>query len=513
MKSRKLVKSTIYLVLFIAFIWANIALSAEEPKILGAFFIKGKVGVNWQLADGASQYYIYRKTVDSEYQKIGESDKNHYFDTEIQPGGVYTYKVAALVGGAEKFSNEKSVTIPGGGGFNPPEGLEGRVERNSILLRWGSVKGAMAYNIYRSTVSGSDYEIVGNAQAAKFSDKEGLERGGSYHYVVTALNAEFEETEYSIEVTFKYGMSAEEKAAIEAEENKVELNDLSLTNLFTISGYGDDEKLNFPADVYTSSDGNIYIADGRNPLVHCYDNNGKFLFSFGTFSGEDGISPGRFIRPFALFIDDKDQIYVSDVERHDIQIFDKNGGFIKQIKPTMKAGLEEFRPSSFHVLKDGRIVATDLSNERVLILSQDGAILKVIGSGNRGSGDGDFNQPDGVTVVNESIICVVDVLNFRVQEFDLEGNFIRSFGYAGKEPGAFGRPKEIAIDGNGWIWVSDAMSNMLSGFTPEGDIQSIIGSAKDNIDISVPRGMFFSKDRVYIVSRSANKIEVFKIGI
>ncbi len=513
MKKMLVPKSTLLTIMAIVLIAALTAAAANTPKIIGAFFIKGKVGLNWQKADGATQYSVYRKSADSDYEKIGTSEKNHYFDTDLAPGAVYTYKVSANVAGEEKFSNEKSVTIPGGAAdFHAPKGLEARVERNSIMIHWDTVKGAMAYNLYRSTTQGDNYDIVANAQAAKTSDKDGLERGATYYYVVTALNAEFEESGYSNEITVKYGLSAEESAALEAEQNKIDLVDMNLSLVFSITDFGKKGKLDFPSDVYTNSENNIYVVDSRNALVHCYDNNGNFLFTFVSDEESNGSKPGMFIRPVAIFIDNQDKVYISDVERGDIQVFSKDGKFIKQIKPVLEAGKKGFRPVSFHVLNDGRIIVSDYINNRVLFIGQDGKILKTIGN-ERGGAEGQFNKPDGITVIDEKIICVVDIFNFRVQLFDMNGDFIRAFGKAGKEPGSFGRPKEIAIDGKGWIWVSDAMSNLIQGYTEEGEVKAVVGLAKDKDAVfAIPRGIYFSGGRLYVVSRVANKVDVFKIG-
>ncbi|MGA9544459.1 MAG: hypothetical protein WBQ85_12875, partial [Candidatus Sulfotelmatobacter sp.] len=42
-------------------------------------------------------------------------------------------------------------------------------------------------------------------------------------------------------------------------------------------------------------------------------------------------------------------------------------------------------------------------------------------------------------------------------------------------PGEFTRPKGIAIDCDGHVWVADANLNRLQVFTPEGDLRLIVG--------------------------------------
>jgi len=58
----------------------------------------------------------------------------------------------------------------------------------SASLNWGTVAGAVSYNVKRSLVSGGPYAFVANTTATSFTDT-GLTNGTTYYYVVTALNA------------------------------------------------------------------------------------------------------------------------------------------------------------------------------------------------------------------------------------------------------------------------------------------------------------------------------------
>lgn len=491
-----------------------LASAADTPKLVGAFFVKGKVGLNWQPADGATEYSIHRKAEGGEYAVIGTSDKTHHFDTDIKPGVTYTYKISANVGGEDKFSDEKSVTIPGGTSedFKAPTWSGLRVDRNKIFLNWDKVPGAMAYNVYRSMSQDGDFEVVGNAQDSRYADNANLERGRIYYYAVTALNQEFEETEYSEIKSIKFGLSKAEMDSITAEENKVELEPFHITLLFEMKKGADSKDMNQPADVAVNSKGNIYITDMLNAKVQCFDNNGNFLFSFGEKTDpadHEDPPPGTFALPFSVFIDKNDQVYVTDIDNHNIQLFKEDGTFVKMIKVNTE-GYNELRPNCIYVLDDGRIAITDAGNHRFLIIDQDGKIL--ISKGERGGEDGQFNYPDGITVL-DNVIYVVDQINSRVQKFDLNGNFVGKFGSSGQTAGTFGRPKMIKADDNGRVWVSDGMSHMIQAFTPDGVVKTAISSTIDeSIKIATPRGMFFKDGRMYIVNRVPNTVSVYKIG-
>lgn len=486
-------------------------LSADGPKWIGAFFVKGKIGLKWQSMDGASQYTIYRQIEDGEFAELTKIEKPQYFDTDIIAGNTYTYKIGCSVGGAELISGEKKVVVPGAqkGDFVPPVWSGLRLDRNKIFLRWDKVAGAIAYNIYRSTTSGSGYDVVGNATSYRHADSEGLEKGNTYYYVVTALNEEFEETEFSEERSIKYGQSAEEKA----EKEDVVLEEVKLEILFEITKTGSG-KMKQPVDVALNSAGDIYVSDALNHQINCYDPEGNFKFSFGDRTSpdqKDNAPDGTFSYPFGISIDKSDNIYVGDIDNHEIQVFTSSGDFIKKIKIATKEGQKGFRPSGLHVLDDGRIVTTDAGNHRFLILDNNGKIL--LEKGGPGSGPGQFNFLGDLTVTPDNIICIVDLINSRIQEFDLEGNFIRAFGKAGYSAGAFGRPKGIVHNpADNRLWVSDGVGNLVQIFTIEGEVKSALGMVEEGgmAYFETPAGMDIRGDRAYVVNRLLHKVMVIK---
>ncbi len=83
---------------------------------------------------------------------------------------------------------------------------------------------------------------------------------------------------------------------------------------------------------------------------------------------------------------------------------------------------------------------------------------------------GDFAMPTNLAVDGDGNLYVADTFNDRVEIFDAVGNFIRTFGKAGDGRGYFARPKGIAIDRDGHIWVADAVQDRVQVFTPEGQV-------------------------------------------
>jgi DNA-binding beta-propeller fold protein YncE len=81
---------------------------------------------------------------------------------------------------------------------------------------------------------------------------------------------------------------------------------------------------------------------------------------------------------------------------------------------------------------------------------------------------------------------VTDSGNFRVQEFSLDGEFIRSFGSVGDRPGNFSRPKGIAVDRDGYTYVVDSQFNNVQIFDHDGGALMAFGALSarpDSIDL------------------------------
>jgi sugar lactone lactonase YvrE len=109
---------------------------------------------------------------------------------------------------------------------------------------------------------------------------------------------------------------------------------------------------------------------------------------------------------------------------------------------------------------------------------------------------------------------VLDSGNFRVQAFSPDGEFLFSFGQAGRTPGFFSHPKSIAIDREGKIYVSDTFFANIQIFDEHGRILMFMGDRSDRGgpgEFILPAGVSVDADgRVYMVDQFFRKVEVFR---
>jgi hypothetical protein len=116
------------------------------------------------------------------------------------------------------------------------------------------------------------------------------------------------------------------------------------------------------------------------------------------------------------------------------------------------------------------VLVTDEENHRVSQFALDGTFVGIFaGKGEEGSGDGEFDHPQAITVLGSSgELAVAERNNHRVQIFDSEGKYKRQFGTEGNEAdGQLHCPSGIASDAHGNLLVVDH-TNRLQVFDPEG---------------------------------------------
>ena len=126
-------------------------------------------------------------------------------------------------------------------------------------------------------------------------------------------------------------------------------------------------------DIAVDGQGNIYVADTKNLRVQKFDSNGKYLQTIGR----GGQGPGEFQQPTRIRIDETTgQIFVRGAVET-IQIFDRQGRFVKNVHMTKV--IYDFRPiedGSFMAIRSG-ISDADLKSSHVLChLNSSGEIEK-----------------------------------------------------------------------------------------------------------------------------------------
>jgi len=166
---------------------------------------------------------------------------------------------------------------------------------------------------------------------------------------------------------------------------------------------GDDVlPFNQPTDVAWDRDGNIYVTDVYgNSRVLKFDKYGRPLLGWGM----KGAGPGQFDTPHTIVIDG-DLVYVGDRENARIQIFDRNGQFLRQWSLGHPFGLVI---TADHVLYMGDAIAG-----RILKIDPQGRVLGSFTGPQPGQGP--HFDPHQIALAPDGSIFTAEVLGWRAQK-------------------------------------------------------------------------------------------------
>lgn len=256
-----------------------------------------------------------------------------------------------------------------------------------------------------------------------------------------------------------------------------------------------------PYGVATDRKGRVYVTDSGQGAVWVFDEGNKKVTFLGT-SGQ-----GRLAQPIGIAIDNRGIVFVSDVRLQRVFGYDQEGNLAVAIG---KKG-ELANPSGLAIDgSSGRLYLADPRSHKIRVYnSSDGKFLFEFGK--RGDQDGEFNFPTNL-FVRDDRLYITDTGNFRIQIFDLEGNFLKKFGTAGDSPGQLARPKGVAVDSEGHIYVVDSAFDNFQIFDDEGRLYLFVGAAGHRPGYFwLPAGIFIDeRDRIYVVDSYNRRVQVFQ---
>ncbi len=231
------------------------------------------------------------------------------------------------------------------------------------------------------------------------------------------------------------------------------------------------EGLQEPSAVAIDAEGRIWVAEAFADRVRAFDKTGKEVASFG----KTGSGQGELCSPGGLAIAPDGSIFVADSGNHRIQRFSPRGEVLACFGkwspewPSTRRGLNE----PLGVAVDGdRVYVANSRLHCVSGFSLEGKLLTTIGT--RGAGEGQFERPTAIAVDDKGFLYVADSGNNRIQKFDSEGTFVRSWGEFGPWLNFFSDPTGIAWLG-GLVYVADRDNHRVQVFSEDGELRYDFG--------------------------------------
>jgi DNA-binding beta-propeller fold protein YncE len=206
-----------------------------------------------------------------------------------------------------------------------------------------------------------------------------------------------------------------------------------------------------PTGITLGPQGRVLVADADLGIVAQLDRDGNPGKSFGR---------GVLERPTGLAYDPvRGRIYVSDTHAHDIKVFDEQGALLSVIgRRGEREG--EFNYPTYLAFADGALYVTDTMNSRIQVLADDGRSVR-LRFGTRGLYVGNLVRPKGVAVDGAGNIYVVESYYDHLLVYDRRGEFLMSIGGVGQDVGRFYLPAGVWVDGRDRVFVADTMNGRV----------------------------------------------------
>lgn len=269
------------------------------------------------------------------------------------------------------------------------------------------------------------------------------------------------------------------------------------------------DNVSAPTAVATDTNGNVYLTESSNNRLLVFNAGGE---NTDTLSGLD--------KPKGVAVDSRGNVYIGNEIAMNVSVYDSELTFL------YKLGIgdgEVENPNAIAIDSIGKVYVADRNEDVIKIYNPDGTFDTSFGGPDASvpTPGGKFHSPSAIAIDEiwqEIIVSDLQLIHgqfntiegARIQVFDMEGGFKRSFGEFGIEEGMISKPFGVAVDTVGRIYVSDARTHAVKVFDPEGTFLGIVFDLKNQM--RTPLGIAMNNDsRLYIASLITSSVEVYQI--
>jgi predicted membrane-bound mannosyltransferase/DNA-binding beta-propeller fold protein YncE len=284
---------------------------------------------------------------------------------------------------------------------------------------------------------------------------------------------------------------------------------LQLTPNLVIGAGGTGEgQLSRPRNLAPGPQGNVYVLDSNNHRVAVFDAEGQLVRAWGN----QGTAAGQFNEPWGIAVDDN-FVYVADTWNHRVQKFTLEGEFVTsfgQSGTTGELGQDSggyfFGPRSLTLLPEDRILVTDTGNHRLQLFNRDGTFIRTLGQ--TGSDPGQFNEPVGLAGSPQGYLYLADTWNARIQRFTPELAPDLNWSIDGWEGESTENKPYLAVDSEGRVYATDPENFRILIFSADGQYLARFGQPGASIDeLGLPNGIAIdAQDNVYVADAHNDRV-------
>lgn len=214
------------------------------------------------------------------------------------------------------------------------------------------------------------------------------------------------------------------------------------------------------------------------------------------------------ITPHSIAFNSCGEMIVSESLCHRISVFDATRRRIRTFGSHGKS-LESMK-SPAGIAIDGMDNIYVSSEHKLQKFTSGGDLIKCTRASQKGAGNGEFDHPRGVTLHNDEVY-VCDCYNHRIQVFDRDLNFVRSFGSHGSGRGEFDAPVDVKFDNFGNMYIADCYNERVQVMNHVGYVVHVLGGQVGGV-LGRPSALHIVDKCVYVSDCSGHRIVVFDIS-
>ena len=255
-----------------------------------------------------------------------------------------------------------------------------------------------------------------------------------------------------------------------------------------------------PQGVMVDDAGRVYVTDVSRQAVYVFDE------AAGTMAVWEMATPKqRFLTPIGIAPGANGEILVADAQLGYVVRLDREGHFLG----TIGKGQLSWPTGVARDPASGRIYVAETHGHDIRVFNDAGEVLRSFGK--RGEAPGDFNSPTFLTIAQDKLY-VTDTLNARIQVLTLDGKPLQTVGKRGLFMGDMPRPKGIGVDKDGNIYVVESYFDYLLVFNAAGQFLMPIGGTGSGVgQFYQPGGVWADRrDRIYIADTFNGRIVILQ---
>ncbi|TXN35208.1 hypothetical protein FVB32_11505 [Flagellimonas hymeniacidonis] len=314
---------------------------------------------------------------------------------------------------------------------------------------------------------------------------------------------------------------------------------IQIVTVSTLAGNGEDGLVNgtvneaqfdYPQDIAIDNEGTIYVADSRNHVIRKITQDGMVSTYAGSMQGDgDGtLLNAKFNIPRGVAVDNSGNVYVADTNNNKIKKITPMG-VVVTLAGKSEDGYEDgpgseaqFNyPSDIDIDSEGNLFVADYYNHKIRKITPEGIVSTVAG-GDIGFADGpamsaQFDHPTSVTVDALGNLFVADNENHKIRKISTDGmvstlaGSIDGYADGNGANAKFNYPEYVAVDGNGYLYVTDTYNYRVRKISPNGDVTTLAGSTEGFSDgigniaqFNQPRGIAIGADNIIYAADERN---------